>query len=97
VPIQADIDRADLCTPLGSCKHGYEVASPLSLHDGQPHEVHAYGIDSAGGTNAELVQSPATLNCKPVIPEGVRRKVKDMPSFDDRGFGVLGDAGGRRR
>ncbi|MBK8998775.1 MAG: MYXO-CTERM sorting domain-containing protein [Myxococcales bacterium] len=91
VPIDANIDRQDLCTPLGSCKHGFEVASPLSLHDGKPHAVHAYGIDSAGGANAELQQSPATLDCEPVIPSGVRRLVKDMTSFDDWGFSEFWD------
>jgi len=91
VPIDANIERQDLCTPLGSCKHGFEVASPLSLHDGQPHAVHAYGIDSAGGENAQLAQSPATLDCDPVVPSGVRRQVKDMTSFDDWGFSEFWD------
>lgn len=91
VPVDANVDRQDLCTAVGSCNHGFEVASPLSLHDGKPHAVHAYGIDSAGGANAELAQSPATLNCAPVIPSGVRRKVKDMPSFDDWGFSEFWD------
>ena len=91
VPIDADVDRADLCTPLGSCTHGFEVGSPLSLHDGKPHAVHAYGIDSAGGANSELAKSPGTLECKPVIPSGVRRRVLDMTSFDDWGFSEFWD------
>lgn len=91
VPVDANIDRGDLCTPLGSCNHGFEVASPLSLHDGKPHAVHAYGIDSAGGANAELAQSPASLDCDPVIPKGVRRRVQDMTSFDDWGFSEFWD------
>lgn len=91
VPVDANLDRDDLCTPLGSCQHAFEVASPLSLHDGKPHAVHAYGIDSAGGKNAELSQSPTTLQCDKVIPSGVRRKVKDTKSFDDWGFSEFWD------
>ncbi len=70
VPVDANLDRSDLCTPLGSCNHGFEVASPLGLHDGKPHAVHAYGIDTAGGANAELTQSTETLDCDAVIPAG---------------------------
>ncbi len=91
VPIDANIDRSDLCTPLGSCNHGFEVASPLSLHDGKPHPVHAYGIDTAGGANAELAQSPDTLDCDAVIPAGSKRLVKDTASFDDWGFSEFWD------
>lgn len=91
VPVDANLDRKDLCTPLGSCTHGFEVASPLSLHDGKAHEVYAYGIDSAGGANAQLAQSPATLKCDPVVPAGVRRKVQDTQSFDDWGFSDFWD------
>lgn len=91
VPLTADVDRKDLCTPLGSCTHGFEVASPLSLHDGKDHPVHAYGIDSAGGANAELSQSPKSLNCAPVIPSGVKRKVADATSFADWGFSEFWD------
>ncbi len=91
VPITADVSRDDLCTVLGSCPHGFEVGSPLSLHDGQPHEVHAYGIDSAGGANAELSQSPTTLTCAPVIPKGVRRHVVSPESFDSWAFSYFWD------
>jgi hypothetical protein len=91
VPVTANLERADLCDPLGSCAHAYEVASPLSLHDGQPHAVHAYGIDSAGGANAELSQSPATLTCAPVIPAGVRRHVVGGESFGAWGFSYFWD------
>jgi MYXO-CTERM domain-containing protein len=91
VPIDANVSRQDLCTPLGSCTHGFEVASPLSLHDGKPHAVHAYGIDSAGGANAELAKSPGTMTCAPNVPKGVRRLVKDTASFDDWGFSDFWD------
>jgi MYXO-CTERM domain-containing protein len=91
VPVAANLSRDDLCAPLGSCAHGFEVASPLSLHDGQPHPVHAYGIDSAGGANAELTESPGALVCKPVIPQGVRRHVIDGQSFSDWDFSYFWD------
>ena len=91
VPVSADVSRDDLCSALGSCNHAFEVASPLSLHDGQPHAVHAYGIDSAGGENAQLAQSPATLECDPVVPSGIRRRVADMTSFEDWGFSEFWD------
>jgi hypothetical protein len=91
VPVTANLTRDDLCGPLGSCEHAFEVASPLSLHDGQPHAIHAYGIDSAGGANAELSQSPATLTCAPVIPEGVRRHVISPESFGAWGFSSFWD------
>lgn len=91
VPITADIKRDDLCTKIGSCNHGYEVASPLSLHDGKAHAVHAYGIDSAGGANAELNKSPGTLQCTPKIPDGVKRHVVDGTSFKAWGFSHFWD------
>ncbi|MEZ4222187.1 MAG: MYXO-CTERM sorting domain-containing protein [Polyangiaceae bacterium] len=91
VPIAADMKRDDLCTAIGSCNHGYEVASPLSLHDGKPHPVHAYGIDSGGGANAQLSNSPKTFTCAPEIPAGVRRHVVDGDSFKAWGFSYFWD------
>jgi hypothetical protein len=89
--IHAGNDRDDLCSPLGSCNHGFEVRPPLSLFDGQPHAVHAYAIDSAGGENTELAQSPGTLTCTPSIPSGVRRHVASQESFDAWGFSSFWD------
>jgi MYXO-CTERM domain-containing protein len=91
VPVTADIHRDDLCGPLGSCEHGFEVVSPLSLHDGAKHPVHAYGIDSAGGANAELEASKQTLQCEPVVPAGVRRHVVAPTSFDAWQFSYFWD------
>jgi hypothetical protein len=81
VPTTAAVDRADLCAPLGSCNHGFALGSPFSLFDGNPHEVHAYGIDSAGGPNPELASSPGTLSCPPTIPAGVARWVTNPTSY----------------
>jgi len=86
VPTNAGIKRDDLCAPLGSCEHGFSLPSPLSLHDGQPHAVHAYGIDSEGGTNAQLQSSPKTLTCPAQIPPGVRRHVTSQTVMGAWGF-----------
>jgi MYXO-CTERM domain-containing protein len=79
--LSANLSRQDLCSALGSCEHGYELGPPLSLFDGQPHAVHAYGIDSAGGKNAELANSPKTLACSPSLPSGIRRHVTSPDSL----------------
>ena len=80
----ADGYRDDLCTALGSCEHGFVVRPPLSFFDGADHEVHAYGIDSMGGTNAELAGSPTTLHCDaPPVPMPVAGVVRrHVPSPD---------------
>jgi len=77
----ADKTREDLCGPLGSCEHAFETRPPLSLFDNQAHSVHGYAIDSAGGENAELAQSPGTMTCAPTLPEGGRRHVVGGDSF----------------
>jgi hypothetical protein len=79
--LTANVSRQDLCSALGTCEHGYEIGPPLSLFDGQPHAVHAYGIDSGGGTNAELANSPMTLDCSAKLPSGVRRHVTNPDSL----------------
>lgn len=81
VPVRAATRREDLCTALGSCDHSFTLPLPRSLMDGQPHAVHAYAIDSEGGTNAELGGSPRTLTCEQAAPEGVLRHVVDPDSF----------------
>jgi hypothetical protein len=77
----ANVSRSDLCDAIGSCEHGYSARPPLSLFDGQPHLVHAYGIDSAGGANAELSGSPQTMTCTAKVPQGIRRHVQDEASL----------------
>ncbi|MBK7584739.1 MAG: N-acetylmuramoyl-L-alanine amidase [Myxococcales bacterium] len=80
-PLTADMKRDDLCTALGSCAHAFDIDPPLSLFDGKPHAVHAYGIDSAGGANAQLGGSPKSMTCTATIPDGVRRHVTDPASL----------------
>ncbi|MEZ4222784.1 MAG: phosphodiester glycosidase family protein [Polyangiaceae bacterium] len=77
----ADLHRDDLCAALGSCAHGFTARVPLSLLDGQAHPVHAYGIDSSGGANAELSGSPGTLQATMSPLMGKRRHVVDPPSY----------------
>jgi MYXO-CTERM domain-containing protein len=91
-PVHADVNRADLCKPLGSCTHGFTLATPLSFLDGKAHPVHAYGIDSGGkGPNPELSSSPKTLTCPvppmPVLPAtGVKRHVPDPQTMTNWKF-----------
>ncbi|MCA9639517.1 MAG: hypothetical protein KC492_02455 [Myxococcales bacterium] len=79
--LKADQYRDDLCGAIGSCEHGFEADSPLSLHDGQDHAVHAYGIDASGGENSQLSSSPKALRCEPMIPDGVLRHVPNPAVF----------------
>lgn len=81
VNVTADDVRQDLCKPLGSCNHAFTVASPFSLFDNKPHDVYAYGIDSAGKKNGALAKSPGKLTCLPKIPAGVTRWITDAKSL----------------
>src|SRR5690606_34476395 len=63
--LAADGERTDLCNAIGSCNHAFSMPTPRALMNGQPHEVYAYGIDSAGGANTLLVGSPKVLQCDP--------------------------------
>lgn len=102
VSTRADIHRDDLCDAIGSCAHGYGIAPPASFLDGQPHEVWAYGIDSAGGANAALFGSPLTMQCDPPPPpvsadDGQRRHITSPEvlaawSFDFHDVAPLDDA-----
>jgi len=79
--VKSDQHRDDLCTAIGSCSHGFDLSAPLSLLDGQPHPVHAYGIDEAGLQNAELAGSPKTLQATAPAPSGSRRHVVNEASY----------------
>jgi lysozyme len=92
IPMTAGDERDDLCSVIGSCNHAYNLAPPYSLVDGQPHEIHAYGIDPAGGVNPELTNSPRTLQCAMPIPPGsIRRHVVSEASYGAWGFDAVMD------
>lgn len=73
--VKADRRREDLCAPLESCDHAFEVPTPLGLLDGQPHPISAYAMDSEGGQNTEVQGSPKVLQCARPPPAGVLRHV----------------------
>ena len=82
VAATANLYRPDLCTAIGSCAHGFDVAVPVAFLDGAPRPVHAYTFDSTTGAPVELPGSPRTLQAPPpAIPGGVRRHVVDEASF----------------
>jgi hypothetical protein len=90
VGITANIYRGDLCGAIGSCEHGFSMAAPLSMFDNQPRAVHAYGIDSMGGPNPQLGNSPRTFQCAPSA-SGVRRKVTEVSAVDAWKFSQFWD------
>ncbi|MCW5211445.1 C10 family peptidase [Desulfobulbus sp. TB] len=57
----ADVYRGDL--PYDDKNHGFSFAFPDSLNDGVGHQVYAYAIDSGGGANLLLTNSPKTVQC----------------------------------
>ena len=92
VAATADVYRDDLCMAINSCNHGFRVPTPLSLHDGLPHAVHAYGIDSEGsGNNPQLGASPKTLTCAPPALTGVRRHIADSGVLTAWQFSTFSD------
>ncbi len=67
--LTADTYRADLCTAIGSCNHGFVYPVPDEFRDGQPHTAHAYAINLGGyAQNPELTGSPKTFTCDPPPP-----------------------------
>jgi len=77
----ANVDRADLCSAIGSCDHAFSVPTPIGLMDGHPHQVFLYGAESTGGAlSALLPGSPRSFTCAPPsIPyaPGIKRHVPD--------------------
>ncbi len=91
LPVTAGDKRADLCTPLGSCEHAFSFPPPLSFFDNKPHPIHAYAIDSEGGQNPELANSPKTLTCNRMPPAGVRRHIVNGDAYAAWNFSGLYD------
>jgi surface antigen len=57
--------RSDL--PFTDKYHGYNIATPASLKNGQAHSINIYAIDSAGGNNPLLSGSPKSITCAPPV------------------------------
>jgi len=88
--------HADLALPGcrgQACGHGFRARLPLGRLDGQPHPVHAYGIDIGGvDPNPELAASPVSYACPPLpLVEGVRRHILSPPVLDAWRFSILFD------
>ncbi|MCE7893704.1 MAG: hypothetical protein KJ015_29035 [Myxococcales bacterium] len=58
----ANVNRPDLCAAIGSCEHGFELATPAALLDGQSHTIWAVAADATGGPAKELSGSPMTVS-----------------------------------
>jgi uncharacterized membrane protein YgcG len=72
----ANVYRSDLCKALGSCNHGWSLATPLGLQDGQKHDVYAYGTDAQDNSLQLLTGAPKSFTCQPPkMPLGIKRHV----------------------
>ncbi len=94
--VAAGNNRADLCTAIGSCSHGFSFPAPLGMLDAKEHTVYAYGIDTQGGENPELTASPKKFTCPNAKPpldvhKGVKRHVVDPASMTAWSFSSLTD------
>lgn len=65
----ANVYRPDVNSYLGvSGNHGFNVSTPESLKDGEPHDIYVYGIDSSGEGESKLLNGvPKRIDCKPLI------------------------------
>lgn len=73
------------------CAHGFRAALPLGRFDGQPHPVHAYGID-VEDPNVELSLSPASYTCSPPpLVAGVKRHIVDPDILGAWKFSIFFD------
>lgn len=81
----ADVSRSDLCKPLGSCTHGFELPTPIGWMDGKSHTLHVVALDTATGEkSAEIASSPRTFKCDaPKPPAGILRHVTNPTSLSD--------------
>jgi murein DD-endopeptidase MepM/ murein hydrolase activator NlpD len=82
--VKANLSRPDLCGPLGSCEHAFDVPVPAEYRDGKPHTINAYAIDLTGGDNPKLGGSPRTITCSntPVEPDAAATEDTGAPLED---------------
>ncbi|HEY8376104.1 MAG TPA: hypothetical protein VIK91_06425, partial [Nannocystis sp.] len=74
-----------------TCGHNFFFPLPLGRLDGQPHPVHAYGIDLVDA-NAELALSPAVYACSPLpILAGVKRHIVSPDVLNAWKFSIFFD------
>jgi hypothetical protein len=91
-PVTANQYRDDLCANLGSCGHGFLLAVPKELVDGESHQVFAYAV-TPSGTRRPLQGSPRTLTCAAV---GVTTSPSPSPEPEpEPGAGGSTASGGR--
>ncbi len=87
----ADTYRGDL--PYTDKNHGFSFPLPNSLNDGAAHQIYAYAIDDAGGTNPLLTNSPKTVQCglTPDQLAAVMSVINEilMEDVDSDGDGIL--------
>jgi MYXO-CTERM domain-containing protein len=85
--------RSDLCTAIGSCNHGFSLATPRGAMDGVAHAVYAYGIDTTGGNNPLLADAPKTITCAApaIAPTAVRRALTDAAALTNWNFNLYED------
>jgi len=59
-----NIFRSDVNSTYGiSGNHGFDVNLSPYIADGKSHPLYVYGIDTAGGANTKLTNSPKTIQC----------------------------------
>ncbi len=67
--VNASNYRADLCTGIGSCNHGFSYPTPSGYRTGSTYTVTAYAIDTAGGANPII--GSRSFTCAPSVqPSG---------------------------
>ncbi|MCA9719717.1 MAG: D-alanyl-D-alanine carboxypeptidase family protein [Myxococcales bacterium] len=91
VEVLADRYREDLCEPLGSCDHAFELTFPLSLMDGASHPVHVYAIDLDGDGNPKIGLDEGLVCPAPPLPAGVRRHVPTPAAVEAWSFDLFND------
>lgn len=64
----ANIYRSDVNSTYNiTGNHGFSIATPPSLKDGNSHRLYVYAIDSNGGNNVLTIGSPKTISCQSAI------------------------------
>jgi len=92
ITVMADLQRDDLCEPLGSCNHGFDIEIPRSLRDDAAHPVYVYAVDTEGAETPLLEASPGEFACAPpAAPPGVRRAIASPEVLAAWGFSTFWD------